>query len=178
VSSEDHAAPVSALGASAVSDLTAAGALTGTVLGIGIDAVDVDRFRRILDRRVHLADRLFTDGEQAYARAAADPAPRMSTRFAAKEATMKALGVGLGAFPFAEVEVIRIDLDAPVLVLHGSARSLAARAGVIRWHLSLTHTEQVALAVVVAVGGEVADPAALTDLAALTDPAALRSARP
>ena len=67
---------------------------------------------------------------------------------------MKALGVGLGAFPFADVEVVRHGLDAPSLVLHGSALELAGSAGVARWHLSLTHTDQVAMAVVVAEGGD------------------------
>lgn len=133
---------------------------TGSVVGVGIDAVDLDRFRRVLGRRAHLADRLFTEGERAYARAAADPVPRLSTRFAAKEATMKALGVGLGAFRFAEVEVVRLGLEAPTLVLHRSALERARRAGVTRWHLSLTHTDQVAMALVVAEGGVPGNPPA------------------
>ena len=95
-------------------------------------------------------------GERRYARAAHDPVPRLSTRFAAKEATMKALGVGLGAFRFGEVEVVRVGLEAPSLVLHGSAAELAGRAGVLRWHLSLTHTDHVAVAMVIAVGGTAA----------------------
>jgi holo-[acyl-carrier protein] synthase len=132
----------------------------GSVVGVGIDAVDLDRFRRVLGRRTHLADRLFTEGERAYARAASDPVPRLSTRFAAKEATMKALGVGLGAFRFAEVEVVRLDLEAPTLVLHGSALARARRAGVARWHLSLTHTGQVAMAVVIAEGAPPGHPPA------------------
>ena len=120
------------------------------MVGVGIDAVEIDRFARALARRVGMADRLFTADELAYARAATDPAPRLSTRFAAKEATMKALGVGLGAFAFHDVEVVRVGLDVPRLVLHGAAGELARRAGVTRWHLSLTHTDRTAMAVVVA----------------------------
>jgi holo-[acyl-carrier protein] synthase len=123
------------------------------VVGVGIDAVDLARFARVLDRRRHLADRIFTEGELAYARSASDPVPRLSTRFAAKEATMKCLGVGLGAFPFHDVEVVRTGLDAPRLVVQGRAARLALEAGVTGWHLSLTHTDQVAMAVVVASGG-------------------------
>ena len=130
-----------------------AGGLARTLVGVGVDAVDVDRFRRVLARRPHLSDRLFTEAERAYALRASDPVPRLSTRFAAKEATMKALGVGLGAFPFAEVEVVRLDLDAPTMVLRGSALARATGAGVVRWHLSLTHTDHVAMAMVVAEGG-------------------------
>jgi len=121
-----------------------------SVVGVGIDAVDVPRFRLLLARRPNLPHRLFTEAEQEYARRAADPAPRMATRFAAKEATMKALGVGLGAFPLTDVEVVRAGLDAPALVLHGAAAELARRAGVGRWHLSLTHPHGVALASVLA----------------------------
>ena len=94
---------------------------SGRVTGVGIDAVEIERFARVLARRTGMADRLFTPGELAYARAASDPVPRLSTRFTAKEAAMKALGVGLGAFPFHDVEVVRDGLDAPRLVLHGSA---------------------------------------------------------
>jgi holo-[acyl-carrier protein] synthase len=126
--------------------------LTGPVVGVGVDAVDVPRFRRVLNRRPHLGERLFTDGERAYAGSAADPVPRLSTRFAAKEAVMKALGVGLGAFRFRDVEVVRIGLDPPTVMLHGDADALARRAGVSRWHLSLTHTGQVGMALVVAEG--------------------------
>lgn len=126
--------------------------LPATVVGVGVDAVDIDRFRRVLERRARLSERLFTGDERAYAGRAADPVPRLSTRFAAKEAVMKALGVGLGAFPLADVEVCRTGLDAPTLALHGAAARLARRAGVDRWHLSLTHTRHVAMAVVVAEG--------------------------
>jgi holo-[acyl-carrier protein] synthase len=124
----------------------------GGVVGVGIDAVDLDRFRRVLARRHHLEDRLFTAGERAYAHAAADAVPRLATRFATKEAVMKALGVGLGAFRFDEVEVVRSGLDAPTVQLHGGARTLAESKGVARWHLSLTHTHRTAMAVVVADG--------------------------
>ena len=148
----------------------------GSVVGVGIDAVDLDRFRRVLGRRTHLADRLFTEGERAYARAASDPIPRLSTRFAAKEATMKALGVGLGAFPFVDVEVVRAGLEAPRLVLHGTALARAREAGVTRWHLSLTHTDGVALALVVAEGE--AGPSLRSGAGPAPEPAAGRPPRP
>ena len=147
------AGALNTVGPDAAADLLHGGALAAAVAGVGIDAVDLDRFALVLGRRPGLADRLFTSGELAYARSAADPVPRMSTRFAAKEATMKALGVGLGAFPFVDVEVVRAGLEAPRLVLHGTALARARAAGVTRWHLSLTHTDGVALALVVAESG-------------------------
>ena len=129
------------------------GAMGLGVVGVGIDAVDLDRFRAVMARRPGLARRLFTDGELAYAALAPDPLPRLATRFATKEAVMKALGVGLWSFRLTDVEVARTGSDAPTVALHGAAESLATAAGVTRWHLSLTHTDTVALAVVVADGG-------------------------
>ena len=128
------------------------GAAAG-VVGVGIDAVDLDRFRAVLDRRPRLARRLFTEGELAYAALAPDSVPRLATRFAAKEAVMKALGVGLWSFRLTDVEVVRDGLDAPNLVLRDGAAELARSRGATRWHLSLTHTDTVALAVAVADGG-------------------------
>jgi holo-[acyl-carrier protein] synthase len=153
VSGGELAAPVSALARSASLGLVDSVRSSAGVVGVGIDAVDIERMGRVLGRRLSMADRLFTPDELAYARAATDPVPRLSTRFAAKEAVMKALGVGLGAFPFVDVEVVRKGLDAPRLVLRGEAAALADRSGVGRWHLSLTHTDQVALAVALAEGG-------------------------
>ena len=120
------------------------------VVGLGIDAVDLDRFRTVLGRRPGLARRIFTEDELAYAEGAPDPVPRLATRFATKEAVMKALGVGLWSFGLRDVEVVRHGLDAPTVVLHGPAADLAEAAGATRWHLSLTHTDTVAMAAVVA----------------------------
>ncbi len=63
---------------------------------------------------------------------------------------MKALGVGLGAFAFHDVEVVSAPSGAPSLVLGGAARALADGLGVREWRVSLTHTESVASAVAVA----------------------------
>ena len=129
------------------------GQIDGTnLIGIGVDAVEVARLRQLLARRPSMAGRLFTEDELAYCTRATDPIPRLATRFAAKEATMKALGVGLGAFKFSEVEVVRIGLGAPTLRLHDAAADLAERSGVSGWHLSLTHTDDMAMAFVVAEG--------------------------
>ncbi len=113
--------------------------------GLGIDAVDVERFRRVLARSPRMAERLFTDGERSVGASA-----RLAARFAVKEAVMKAMGVGLGAFGWHEVETVRMDSGAPDLVLSGAAASLAAGQGITRWMVSLTHTDTTAVAVVAA----------------------------
>ena len=120
------------------------------VVGIGTDLVDVDRFRTVLRRRPSVADRLFTAGERTYAARASDPAARLAARFAAKEAALKALGYGLGGMRMADIEVIRTEDGQPELMLHGDARSTAAERGVGRWLVSLSHTDRLAQATVVA----------------------------
>lgn len=120
------------------------------IVGIGVDAVDVPRFARVLARRPGIAARLFSDAERAYAFGFSEPAPRLAARFAAKEAAMKALGVGLGAFSLRDIEVERNEDGAPRLVLRAGAASLAERRGAVSWHLSLSHTASTAVAFAVA----------------------------
>ena len=123
--------------------------MTG-VKGIGIDLVDIERFRRSLERTPSMRTRLFTVIELDYVAPKADPIPSLAARFAAREAVMKALGVGLGAFGFHDVWVERAESGAPSLVVSGQAADLAAAAGVTTWHLSLTHSDHVAAAYVIA----------------------------
>jgi holo-[acyl-carrier protein] synthase len=120
------------------------------ILGVGVDAVDVARFRRLLERRPRLAERCFTETERADAVRSSDRAESLAARFAAKEAVMKAFGRGLGAFALTDVEVRRSGRRAPSLVLHGAAAALAGTQGAGSLHLSLTHTTDVAIAFVVA----------------------------
>ena len=128
------------------------------VAGIGIDAVDIDRFRRVLGRRPALAKRVFTETERADAAGRGDPTQHLAARFAAKEAVMKALGTGIGGFALHDVEVVRGSAPgarrgAPSLRLFDRAAALAAARGVRTWHVSLTHTDRLAMAVVLAESG-------------------------
>ena len=126
--------------------------IAGPVVGVGIDLVDIDRIRDVLRRRPRFATERFTAGEQAWCERRHDPAERYAARFAAKEAALKALGVGLGSVRLVDLEVVRAESGAPSLVLHGSAAELATSRGVTGWHLSLTHSRSLAGAVAVAVG--------------------------
>ena len=122
------------------------------MLGLGTDLVEVDRFRRALARRSGFAERLFSDDERRYASEQRDPAPTLAARFGAKEAVMKAMGVGLWEFKLRDVEVVRAEDGEPSLVLHGRAAAIAGERGVQGWHLSLTHTRDTAMAVAIAMG--------------------------
>ncbi|MGH9102994.1 MAG: holo-ACP synthase [Acidimicrobiales bacterium] len=130
------------------------------VVGVGIDLVDVLRLREALGRRPRMEERLFSAVERRYSAGFVDPWPRLAARLAAKEAVMKALGVGLGAIGFTEMEIRNQPGGAPRLVLRGRAARLAAESGVSQWRCSLTHTSTMAEAVVVALGGPQAAPSA------------------
>ena len=67
------------------------------MIGIGVDLVDVERFRRVISRTPGIVSRLFRPSEREYAEKADDPAQRYAARFAVKEATLKSLGLGLGS---------------------------------------------------------------------------------
>ena len=122
------------------------------IVGIGTDLVEVPRFALALQRRSTLADRLFSDAEKEYAYRFRDPTKSLAARFGAKEAVMKALGVGLWTFAFRDVEVVRLRSGAPTLAHYNKALELANERGVTEWHLSLTHTDSMAMAVALAVG--------------------------
>lgn len=120
------------------------------MIGIGIDAVDVARMREVLARTPGFAKRVFTEREIATLDGREDPAPSFAARFAAREAVMKALGVGLGAFDLHDVSVERAESGEPRLVVRGRAEELARERGIKSWFVSLTHTESVAMAMVAA----------------------------
>ena len=122
------------------------------ILGVGVDLCEVDRMRRAVARTPGFVERVFTARERDYCVARHDPSERFAARFAAKEAVLKAMGVGVGACALREIEVVRAESGQPGLVLHGGAAELAADRGVAAWHLSLSHSATMAEALVVAVG--------------------------
>lgn len=121
-----------------------------SVVGVGVDAVDVTRFRTSLERTPSMRARLFTDGELADLDGRSDPVPSLAARFAAREAVMKAMGLGLGAFEFHDVWIEKRESGEPRLHVEGRAADLARGRGIESWHVSLTHTDDLAIAYVVA----------------------------
>ena len=114
-----------------------------TIVGVGVDVVDVARLGRVLARTPKLAERLFTDGERHR------PVESLAARFAAKEALAKALGAP-GGLRWRDAEVCSGERGRPVLALHGGVAAEAAAQGISTWHLSLSHDGGIATAVVVA----------------------------
>jgi holo-[acyl-carrier protein] synthase len=114
---------------------------------IGVDLIEVDRIASVLARHgERFLGRVFTERERAYCRCRP---PELAARFAAKEAVAKALGTGIGAVEWREIEVVRGPSGAPGLELHGRARAQAERLGLGRPLLSLAHTREHAIAFVV-----------------------------
>lgn len=125
-----------------------------SVLGVGVDIVEIDRMRRALDRSPRFRMRVFSEGERAYCDSTSRPEVHYALRFAAKEAVLKALGTGFAGMRFCDVEVVRDPRGKPSPLLHGRAAEVAAERGIIEWHLSLSYTHATAVASVVAVTQE------------------------
>jgi len=121
---------------------------------VGVDLVEIERVERAWRRYgARFLRRLFTAAEQEYCLARGRPAASLAARLAAKEAVLKALGVGLGSCRWSDIEVRTDAVGRPILRLEGAARRRAAELGVASWHLSLSHGRDYALAVVVAERG-------------------------
>ncbi len=120
------------------------------IVGLGLDFVSISRFERFLERRGERGlRRVFTPGELGYCESLVAPAASFAARFAAKEAFLKAVGTGLSGLAWTDVEVVRADSGEPSHQLHGGAAEAARRRGATTCHLSLTHTADLAGAVVV-----------------------------
>lgn len=113
------------------------------IIGVGIDVVDIARLAKALNRTQGLTPRLFAEGERNL------PAQSLAARFAAKEAVAKALGCPVG-LRWTDAEVVSDSRGRPALVVRGTVAAAAARSGVQRWHVSLSHDAGIATAVVVA----------------------------
>jgi holo-[acyl-carrier protein] synthase len=127
------------------------------IIAIGNDLAEVDRIKAAVDDPrigARFRDRVYTKGEQAYCESRrAGKYQSYAARFAAKEATMKALGRGWGRYVgWLDIEVVRKRGSRPEIVLHGKAKEYAESLGITRFHLALTHTALLAEAVVVAEG--------------------------
>jgi holo-[acyl-carrier protein] synthase len=114
----------------------------------GIDVVELARFRASYERwGERLLARVFTEREAARARGRPD---ELAARFAAKEAISKALGTGIRGVGWREMEVLSNARGKPYVRLHGAAAARAAALGLNSWSVSLTHSDTVAIAMVVA----------------------------
>ena len=125
------------------------------IAGTGIDVIEVDRIERALTRTAtgeRFRARVYTPGEVEYCESRGRPRfQSYAARFAAKEATMKAMGTGWNRnVGWSEIEIVRERGRAPTIALSGKAAAFARRKQIVRFHLSITHTAKEAIAHVIA----------------------------
>lgn len=120
------------------------------IVGIGSDIIDIRRIRQVLERQGdRFVRRILTESEYGVFTARGSPASYVATRFAVKEAAVKALGTGIGKVSFQDVEVSNSDQGAPALVFHGAARQLGEQLEVSTHHVSISDERNYAVALVV-----------------------------
>ena len=119
-------------------------------LRIGVDMIEVVRIERAAARHgERFYRRFFTEQERILCK---DHPRRLAARLAAKEAVAKAFGTGIGDMRWIEIEILSDERGRPLVHLHGDAAHIAAEMGLTRWEISLSHTEDNAIAFVVATG--------------------------
>lgn len=128
--------------------------LASGVLGIGVDLVENDRMREVLDRHgEHFKARVFCEAERAYCESKAAPWRHYAGRFAVKEAVSKAFGTGIGEhLSWLDVEVSADERGAPRVCLKGAGEAMAHRMGVARVQVSLSHAHLYTVAQAVLLG--------------------------
>jgi holo-[acyl-carrier protein] synthase len=118
-----------------------------TDISIGVDLIEVPRIQAALSRwGERFERRVFTEAERAYCSSRARPYQSYAARFAAKEAAMKALGTGWRGLDWKEIEVARERSGRPGIVFHGRAKEIYDRLGGEVVRVSLSHTEEHAVA--------------------------------
>jgi holo-[acyl-carrier protein] synthase len=125
-----------------------------SVIGIGVDLVECVRIQRSIDRfGERFLHRVFTDGEIEYSMSMKFPARHLAARFAAKEAVSKAFGTGIGkAMGWRDIDIRKKPSGEPFLIFGGGAEKLARERGVTNALITLSHSEQHAMASVVLEG--------------------------
>jgi holo-[acyl-carrier protein] synthase len=120
------------------------------MLRTGVDLVEIARFQKVIERYgERFLKRVFTAKECAEA---GQSLASLAARFAAKEAVSKALGTGIGVVAWQEIEILRDATRRPCLFLHGMAARQSESLGLREWSVSLSHDQNYAIAVVVAIG--------------------------
>jgi holo-[acyl-carrier protein] synthase len=122
-----------------------------SVLGIGVDLVECARIQHSLDRfGDRFLHRVFTEGEIAYSKSMKFPARHLAARFAAKEALSKAFGTGIGSsMGWKDIDVRKKPSGEPFVILEGGAKHLASDRGVEKVLITLSHTDNHAMAMIV-----------------------------
>ena len=123
-----------------------------SIIGNGIDIIEIGRVKKAMQRKGFI-DRIYTKNEQEYLKN--KPYASWAARFAAKEAVMKALGLGLReGIRFVDIEISNDPYGKPHIILYGRSLEIANELGISRWLISLSHSKDLAIADVLAIKTE------------------------
>lgn len=119
-------------------------------MGLGHDVIYIDRVQRAVDRYgERFLNKVFTAAELDLSRGKVQS---LAGRFAAKEATAKALGTGIGPISWVDIQILTDNKKAPVITLDGEAKNLSEKKGFTHWSVSISHERDIASAVVIGFG--------------------------
>ena len=114
---------------------------------LGVDIVEIERVERSVDRYgQRFLERVYTEAELKLCR---NRMPELAVRFAGKEAVMKALGTGRRGVSWRDIEILSNERRAPLVYLHGRARTRARKLGITEMAISLSHSRDYAIAFVI-----------------------------
>lgn len=120
------------------------------IFGIGTDIIEVARVEKLIARGRQYLDTIYTVAEVEYCEARARKSEHYAVRYAAKEATLKALGVGWrGGLSFSDIEVVNDELGKPRVVVHGKTKEIFDRNQISQTSISLSHGRESAIAVII-----------------------------
>ncbi len=123
------------------------------VQGLGIDIVEIERFKKAMDRHPRIIDRLFTKTEKDYCMNRKKPHLHFAVRFAAKEAVLKSIKTGRNGVGWKDVEIQRQDSGVPEIKLHNKAIEIKESENIKKIIVSLSFSHGSAIAAAIAVGG-------------------------
>lgn len=118
------------------------------IIGVGTDLIEIERVKKACEKEAFLL-RVYTEEER---RQAGGKASRLAGNFAVKEAVSKVFGTGFRSFDLTDIEVLRDELGKPYVKLYRGAAELAGRLQIRQIHVSITNTEQQAMAFAVGEG--------------------------
>ncbi len=122
------------------------------ILRTGIDLIEISRVSEVIARHgKHYLERIYTSAELEQC---GKNIESLAGRFAAKEAVAKALGTGIGDVTWKEIEILGDEQNAPMLTLRGVAEQTAKQLGLTEWSVSISHSQNHAVAITVAIGQE------------------------
>lgn len=120
------------------------------IKGTGIDIIEVERIRSVLERDTGFRDKIFTPEEIRYCESKKNKYQHYAARFSAKEALMKAIGTGWRfGIRFADIEVFHNDLGQPQIRVSGKANEMLSDLSISKIHVSLSHLKELATAIVI-----------------------------